>query len=73
MPSWHILYFVEDIILGIVGPKIVATALTYISNRGSPVAEDLPWAGTISDDVMVLHVYAFQVGFRPFLVPLPLS
>ncbi|KAM7189622.1 hypothetical protein V8F20_010056 [Naviculisporaceae sp. PSN 640] len=42
---------VRDIILGLEGGRIVATALTYVKTRGSPVAEDLPWAATIADDV----------------------
>ncbi|KAK3351712.1 hypothetical protein B0H65DRAFT_421032 [Neurospora tetraspora] len=42
---------IEDIVLGIEGQTIVAVALTYVKNTGSPVFEDLPWAGMISDDV----------------------
>ncbi|KXX80496.1 hypothetical protein MMYC01_202475 [Madurella mycetomatis] len=42
---------IRDIIIGIEGDIIVATALTYARNTGSPVAEDLPWASTIADDV----------------------
>ncbi|KAK3326278.1 hypothetical protein B0H66DRAFT_472711 [Apodospora peruviana] len=42
---------IRDIVLGLEGDKIVATALTYVKKTGSPIAEDLPWAGTISDDV----------------------
>ncbi|KAK4451881.1 hypothetical protein QBC34DRAFT_447338 [Podospora aff. communis PSN243] len=42
---------IRDIILGLEGEVIVAIALTYSKNNGSPVADDLPWAGTIADDV----------------------
>ncbi|KAK0727203.1 hypothetical protein B0T26DRAFT_639157 [Lasiosphaeria miniovina] len=41
---------IRDIVIGLEGGAIVATALTYAKNTGSPVAEDLPWASTISDD-----------------------
>ncbi|TDZ40071.1 hypothetical protein C8035_v004888 [Colletotrichum spinosum] len=41
----------EDIILGLEGETIVAAALTYIPNSGSPVDEDLPWAKSIGADV----------------------
>lgn len=42
---------IEDIVLGLEGQTIMAVALTYVKNTGSPVFEDLPWAGMISDDV----------------------
>nr|XP_036579150.1 glycoside hydrolase family 3 [Colletotrichum truncatum]KAF6786636.1 glycoside hydrolase family 3 [Colletotrichum truncatum] len=42
---------IEDIILGFEGETIVAVALTYIPNSGSPVDEDLPWAKSIGTDV----------------------
>ncbi|OLN86875.1 hypothetical protein CCHL11_04642 [Colletotrichum chlorophyti] len=42
---------VEDIILGLEGDTIVAIALTYIPNSGSPAGNDLPWASTIGGDV----------------------
>jgi len=42
---------IRDIVLGLEGDRIVATALTYVKKTGSPVAEDLPWAATIGDDV----------------------
>ena len=41
----------RDIVVGVENETIVAAALTYVKNSGSPVAEDLPWAATISDDV----------------------
>ncbi len=41
---------IEDIILALDGDRIVATALTYRKNTGSPVSDDLPWAETISHD-----------------------
>ena len=28
----------------------MAVALTYVRNTGSPIYEDLPWAGMVSDD-----------------------
>jgi hypothetical protein len=40
---------IQDIILGLEGDAIVATALTYSRNAGSPAADDLPWASTILD------------------------
>ncbi|KAK0652260.1 hypothetical protein B0T16DRAFT_99246 [Cercophora newfieldiana] len=42
---------VRDIVLGLEGETIVAIALTYTRNNGSPAVDDLPWAGTIADDV----------------------
>ncbi|KAK3327685.1 hypothetical protein B0T19DRAFT_441641 [Cercophora scortea] len=42
---------IQDIVLGLEGNRIVATALTYVKRRGSAVADDLPWTATISDDV----------------------
>jgi GNAT superfamily N-acetyltransferase len=41
----------QDVILAMDGNTIVATALTYVYNEGSPVATDLPWAKTIGEDV----------------------
>ena len=41
----------NDIILGLEGSRIIATAMVYIPNDGSPVAENLPWARTIGPDV----------------------
>lgn len=56
--GWYDLYaklantmHVRDIIIGIADEEIVATALTYAARAFSPVAEDLPWAATIGDDV----------------------
>lgn len=40
---------IHDILLVLEGPQIVATALSYVPRSGSRVAEDLPWARTISD------------------------
>ncbi|KAF9874863.1 acetyltransferase [Colletotrichum karsti] len=42
---------IEDVIIGLEGETIVAIALTYIPNSGSPIDEDLPWAKTIGMDV----------------------
>ncbi|KAK4127601.1 hypothetical protein N657DRAFT_564614 [Parathielavia appendiculata] len=42
---------IHDIILGLEGDTIVATALTYFKGTGSPAAEDLPWANTVTDQV----------------------
>ncbi|KAL1837190.1 hypothetical protein VTJ49DRAFT_4162 [Mycothermus thermophilus] len=42
---------IRDIILGWEGDTIIAAALTYCRNTGSPAAEDLPWAVTLGDDV----------------------
>jgi hypothetical protein len=42
---------VRDIIIGIENETIIAAALTYVKNTGSPVAEDIPWAGTLGHDV----------------------
>ena len=41
----------NDIILGLQGPHIIATAMVYIPNDGSPVADNLPWARRIGPDV----------------------
>ncbi|KJR84789.1 beta-n-acetyltransferase [Sporothrix schenckii 1099-18] len=40
---------IHDILLVLEGPQIVATALSYVPRNGSRVAEDLPWARTVSD------------------------
>jgi GNAT superfamily N-acetyltransferase len=42
---------IRDIILGFEGGTIIAAALTYAKNTGSPAADDLPWASAIADDV----------------------
>ncbi|EAQ85923.1 hypothetical protein CHGG_07176 [Chaetomium globosum CBS 148.51] len=42
---------IQDIVLGLEGGTIIAAALTYVKNTGSPAADDLPWASTIADDV----------------------
>ncbi|KAJ4389243.1 hypothetical protein N0V93_006708 [Gnomoniopsis smithogilvyi] len=39
-----------DIMLGLTGDKIVATAITYVTRSENPSAEDIPWAGSISED-----------------------
>lgn len=39
-----------DIMLGLKGDTIVATAITYTMHSDNPSAEDIPWAGSISDD-----------------------
>jgi GNAT superfamily N-acetyltransferase len=41
----------EDILLGFEGKTLVATAITYVPKGGSPVAADLPWAGTMGSDM----------------------
>ncbi|CAN8095925.1 unnamed protein product [Discula destructiva] len=40
----------SDIVLGFRGDMIVATAITYIEHSENPSAEDIPWAGSISED-----------------------
>lgn len=40
----------SDIILGLAGETIVATAITYIAHSDNPSAEDIPWAASISSD-----------------------
>ncbi|TPX10968.1 uncharacterized protein E0L32_008174 [Thyridium curvatum] len=42
---------ISEVILGLEDDKIVSTAITYIPNRGSPIADDLIWAGTIPGNV----------------------
>ncbi|KAK0659446.1 hypothetical protein QBC41DRAFT_47288 [Cercophora samala] len=43
---------IRDIVVGVnEGGTMVAAALTYVKNTGSPVAEDLPWTNMIGDDV----------------------
>lgn len=39
-----------DIILGLRGETIVATAITYTTYSENPSAEDIPWAGSVSED-----------------------
>jgi len=41
----------SDVILGLEGDTIVATALTYVRNTGNYVSENLPWAQNIGEDV----------------------
>ncbi|KAK1760497.1 hypothetical protein QBC47DRAFT_419271 [Echria macrotheca] len=41
----------QDIVLGYQGDTIVATAITYCKNTGSPALEDLPWASMMGDNV----------------------
>ncbi|KAF7562802.1 hypothetical protein G7046_g1336 [Stylonectria norvegica] len=38
---------VEDVIVGFEGETLVATAITYVANGESPVAEDIPWATSL--------------------------
>lgn len=40
----------DDIMVGSRGDEIVAMAITYISHSDNPSADDLPWAGSISED-----------------------
>lgn len=42
---------VKDIVLGIIGDTIIATALTYTPSCGSQIASNLPWASRIGHDV----------------------
>lgn len=42
---------VRDIVIGVENEAIVAAALTYVKNTGSPVAEDIPWPSAIGEDV----------------------
>lgn len=55
---------IEDIVLGLEGQTIVAVALTYVKNTGSPVFEDLPWVGMISDDVGGVTCICISGKFR---------
>lgn len=54
--GWYDEYFklagttdIHDILLVLEDSQIVATALSYVPRNGSRVAEDLPWARTISE------------------------
>jgi GNAT superfamily N-acetyltransferase len=40
-----------DIVMGFEGDVLVATAIVYTPRGGSPVSEELPWAGAIGQDV----------------------
>ncbi|POS76249.1 hypothetical protein DHEL01_v205355 [Diaporthe helianthi] len=40
----------SDIMVGFRGDEIVATAITYVMRSENPSADDIPWAGTISED-----------------------
>jgi ribosomal protein S18 acetylase RimI-like enzyme len=42
---------ITDIVIGLVDDKVVATAITYECNSGSPVGQDMPWPGTIGGAV----------------------
>ncbi|RYP29674.1 hypothetical protein DL767_006626 [Monosporascus sp. MG133] len=41
----------SDIILGLQGSTIIATAMIYTPSDGSPAAQNLPWARTVAADV----------------------
>ncbi|RYO84648.1 hypothetical protein DL762_005550 [Monosporascus cannonballus] len=41
----------SDIILGLQGSTIIATAMIYTPSDGSPAAQNLPWARTVGADV----------------------
>lgn len=43
-------FSMSDIMLGLRGDTIVATAITYVMRSDNPSAEDIPWAGSISED-----------------------
>ena len=62
---------VEDIIVGIQGGRIVATALTYYGKAGSPIADDLPWAATISDNVGGVTCICVPGMFPGMIIRLP--
>ncbi|KKY39554.1 hypothetical protein UCDDA912_g00443 [Diaporthe ampelina] len=40
----------SDIVIGLRGDAIVATAITYVMRSENPSADDIPWAGAISED-----------------------
>ncbi|CAM1508374.1 Fc.00g052220.m01.CDS01 [Cosmosporella sp. VM-42] len=40
-----------DILVGLEGKTLVATAITYIPNSVSPAAADLPWAGSVGSRI----------------------
>lgn len=40
----------SDIVIGLRGDTIVATAITYVMRSENPSADDIPWAGVISED-----------------------
>lgn len=42
---------VQDIILGLEGDLIVATALTYLPGSGSTISNNIPWPRSIGEDV----------------------
>ncbi|KAH8847630.1 hypothetical protein MCOR27_008406 [Pyricularia oryzae] len=42
-------FLVRDIIMGVVGRQVVASAITYLPKSENPVASDIPWAGLISN------------------------
>lgn len=42
---------VRDIVIGMENGTVIAAALTFVKNTGSPVAEDIPWPAAIGDDV----------------------
>ncbi|TLD17574.1 uncharacterized protein PgNI_01568 [Pyricularia grisea] len=41
-------FLVGDIIKGVVGHQVIATAITYLPRSENPVSSDIPWAGMIS-------------------------
>jgi GNAT superfamily N-acetyltransferase len=78
--GWYDLYakvldtvHMEDVLLGFEGTTLVATAITYVPKEGSRAAEELPWAGTIGEDIggvtCVCIKGKFGIGSELELVP----
>lgn len=57
-----------DIILGLREDTIVAAAITYITRSENPSAEDIPWAGSISEDTGGVTCICISGMFKILLV-----
>ncbi|KAL8285004.1 hypothetical protein RB597_002196 [Gaeumannomyces tritici] len=44
-------FCMRDIMVGVTGGVVSACAITYVPRSDSDVVKDLPWAGTIGDDI----------------------
>ncbi|KAF4998057.1 hypothetical protein FGRMN_3420 [Fusarium graminum] len=43
--------FMNDVVVGLEGDNLVAAAITYFPNNGSPCGADIPWPATIGPDI----------------------
>lgn len=44
-------HYMSDVIVGLEGDNLVAAAITYLPNSGSPCSTDIPWPAAIGQDI----------------------